>query len=117
MSNQKRVKIATDPKGPKSKGDSKSLTVFKEKATAVMRQLDVPLSVYAATESDEFRKPRMGMWCEFLDDFDFDVDQGDHSLDLSGSMFVGDAAGRQGDFSSSDRSVFVRLRALTLGSK
>lgn len=68
-----------------------------------MNDLDVPLSVYAATESDEYRKPRLGMWREFLDDYDLDVS----GVDLNSSFFVGDAAGRPGDHSQVDRLVFV----------
>lgn len=66
----------------------------------MMRQLDVPMSIYAATQYDEYRKPRMAMWKEFLDDYDLDVGEG---VDLQGSFFVGDAAGRPGDHSCSDR--------------
>lgn len=65
-----------------------------------MRQLDIPLSIFAATQYDEFRKPRPGMWKEILDEYDLDVDG---RLDLPGSLFVGDAAGRPGDHSCSDR--------------
>lgn len=97
VSNQKKISLKKDLKGGHS--DSKSLATFKEKTTAVMTQLEVPLSVYAATENDEYRKPRMGMWREFLDDYDLDV----AGVDLSGSVFVGDAAGRPGDHSSTDR--------------
>lgn len=80
------------------KSDSKSLTNFKERVSAVMNQLDIPMSVYAATLDDEYRKPRMGMWGDFLDDYDLDVS----GVDLSNSIFVGDAAGRPGDHSQVD---------------
>ena len=98
VSNQKKVALQSNLKGGKS--DSKSLSTFKEKATAVMKQLDIPLSIYAATQYDEFRKPRLGMWKEILDEYDVDVDE---RLDREGSFFVGDAAGRAGDHSCSDR--------------
>lgn len=97
VSNQKKISLKKDLKGGLS--DSKSLATFKEKSAAVMTQLEVPLSVYAATENDEYRKPRMGMWREFLDDYDLDV----AGVDQSESVFVGDAAGRPGDHSSTDR--------------
>lgn len=42
----------------------------------------------------------MGMWRELVEDYDLDIDDG---LDLQSSFFVGDAAGRPGDHSSSDR--------------
>lgn len=110
VSNQKQ--IAIQPKTPKKPsattndsktGESKSLSNFKQRASAVLStlDLDVPLSVYAATENDEFRKPRMGMWREFLDDYDLDV----AGVDLGRSFFVGDAAGRKGDHSQVDRCV------------
>lgn len=98
VSNQKKISLQKEIKAGRS--ESKSLTTFKEKATAVMRQLDVPLSLYAATQYDEYRKPRMGMWKELVEDYDLDVDS---SLDLQSSFFVGDAAGRPGDHSCSDR--------------
>ncbi|CAL5867677.1 uncharacterized protein PFLUO_LOCUS1896 [Penicillium psychrofluorescens] len=103
VSNQKKISLKKDLKGGHS--DSKSLATFKEKTTAVMTQLEVPLSVYAATENDEYRKPRMGMWREFLDDYDLDV----AGVDLSGSVFVGDAAGRPGDHSSTDRGFAANI--------
>lgn len=98
VSNQKAISLRKDAKG--SKNESKSHTVFKQKVTEVMKDLDVPLSVYAATENDEFRKPRMGMWKEILDDYDLDIEG---AVDLEGSIFVGDAAGRSADHSCSDR--------------
>lgn len=98
LSNQKKISLQTELKGGRS--ESKSLTTFKEKALAVMRQLDIPLSIYAATQYDGYRKPRSGMWKEFIDEYDLDV--GDR-LDLQESFFVGDAAGRLGDHSCVDR--------------
>lgn len=41
------------------------------------------------------------MWKEFVDEYDLDVD--DTKMDLEGSFFVGDAAGRPGDHSCVDR--------------
>lgn len=99
ISNQKQISIQKSLK--KGAGESKSLSNFKERVAAVLNNLDVPMSVYAATENDEFRKPRMGMWREFLDDYDLDVS----GVDLGSSFFVGDAAGRPGDHSLVDRLV------------
>lgn len=97
FSNQKMIKVQKDIKHGNS--ESKSLSNFKEKMTAVMTQLDIPISVYAATTDPEYRKPRLGMWREFQDDYDLDVS----GIDLKGSVFVGDAAGRPGDHSNVDR--------------
>ncbi|KAK2763909.1 hypothetical protein FQN54_009528 [Arachnomyces sp. PD_36] len=104
ISNQKKVALQTALKN--GKGDSKSLSTFKEKTTNIMRQLDIPLSIYAATQYDEFRKPRPGMWKEMLDEYDLDVEG---RLDLPGSFFVGDAAGRPGDHSCTDRDFAANI--------
>lgn len=97
VTNQKKISLKKDLK--KGQSDSKSLVNFKERASAVMKQLDIPLSVYAATEDDEYRKPRTGLWKEMLDDYDFDVS----GVNLAESVFVGDAAGRPNDHSMVDR--------------
>ena len=80
--------------------------MFKEKVSSVFQRLDLPMTLYAATAQDKYRKPRTGMWEEMLDDHDLDAAG---SVDLAGSLFVGDAGGRQGtngtraDHSCSDR--------------
>lgn len=79
--------------------ESKSLSIFKQKLISIMRDLEIPLSVYAATTDAEYRKPRPGMWHEFVDDYDLDV----IGVDKDKSFFVGDAAGRPGDHSAADR--------------
>lgn len=43
------------------------------------------------------------MWEELLDDHDLDVSVNGNAVDLAGSYLVGDAAGREGDFSDTDR--------------
>jgi histidinol phosphatase-like enzyme len=68
----------------------------------VLNSLDIALTVYAATANDKYRKPRVGMWEEMVDDHDINV----HGVDLNASFLIGDAAGRDGDHSDSDR--FVR---------
>jgi bifunctional polynucleotide phosphatase/kinase len=109
LTNQGAVSLKSDPKTLKR--DQKNLAAFKGKVTASLNQLDLPISVYAATIRDEYRKPRTGMWNEMLGDYDLDSDL----LDLGESFFVGDAAGRPAvdggsqDFSCSDRSVSLSL--------
>ncbi|KAK2749643.1 hypothetical protein FQN57_005865 [Myotisia sp. PD_48] len=105
VSNQKAISLKQDIKAGKS--ESKSLSMFKEKAAAVMKILNIPISLYAATESDEYRKPRMGMWNELLDDYDLDTTR--DSIDLENSVFVGDAAGRPGDHSCCDRNIAANI--------
>ncbi|KAF1991288.1 DNA kinase/phosphatase Pnk1 [Aulographum hederae CBS 113979] len=104
ISNQAGISLKPNPKSIKS--DQKRLADFKTKVSAVFTQLDLPVSIYAATTRDEYRKPRPGMWREFLEDQDLEIDD---RLDLSESIFVGDAGGRPAeggsvkDFSCSDR--------------
>ncbi|KAL7268978.1 DNA kinase/phosphatase Pnk1 [Rhizina undulata] len=83
------------------KKESVMLRKFKLKTAAMLDALDIPLILYAATGHDEYRKPRTGMWDELKDNLNLGVD----GADMSASYFVGDAAGREGDFSDSDRFV------------
>jgi bifunctional polynucleotide phosphatase/kinase len=104
ISNQGGISLKIDPKTVKS--DQRRLSQFKAKVHSVFAQLDFPISIYAATARDQYRKPRTGMWKELLEEFDLDVEEG---LDLQESIFVGDAGGRparggiKADHSSSDR--------------
>lgn len=106
LSNQ--AGISLDPASKTAKADKKSLTNFKTKANAVLAQLDLPISLYAATRHDRFRKPRTGMWDELLRDRGL-LEPG--AVDLGASYFVGDAGGRTAgskiarDFSCSDRDM------------
>lgn len=91
---------------------------FKQKCSAVLSQLDIPTTLYAATGKDIYRKPRPGMWLEMKADYNL---VNDDDIDLENSIFVGDAGGRQSelppnsngrkatatpkDFSCSDRNL------------
>ncbi|KAL1612424.1 DNA kinase/phosphatase Pnk1 [Paraconiothyrium brasiliense] len=89
------------------KSDQKRLADFKAKVSTVFTQLELPISVYAATSHDRYRKPRVGMWVELLEDHDLERAG---TVDLDNSFFVGDAAGRRAsgsrtkDFSCGDRN-------------
>ena len=114
ISNQGGISLKSDPKTVKS--DQKRLAEFKGKLSAVLHQLDLPISVYAATARDDYRKPRLGMWQELLDDYDLDAA---NVVDIENSFFVGDAGGREAvaggpnkDHSSVDR--FVKKRNMLL---
>jgi bifunctional polynucleotide phosphatase/kinase len=89
VSNQGNISLKDNPKTLQK--DAASLVNFKAQVTAMLRQLDLPISVYAATEPDGYRKPRVGMWQEMLEDYDLDREE---SIDLKQSFYVGDAAGR-----------------------
>lgn len=104
LSNQAGLSLKPDSKTVKS--DQKRLADFKAKVSAVFKHLELPISLYAATNHDRYRKPRIGMWQELLEDHDL---ENADAVDLDNSIFVGDAAGRNAsggrakDFSCGDR--------------
>ncbi len=92
LSNQGGIGLKQSSKTLKM--DQKRLGDFKSKVSAVFTQLDFPISLYAATSQDQFRKPRTGMWQTLLHDYKLE-EAG--SVDLDNSFFVGDAGGRPAD--------------------
>ncbi|MCJ1308396.1 hypothetical protein MMC25_002049 [Agyrium rufum] len=115
VSNQGGINL-NDPKSLKA--DKRRMQQFKDKVTNVFNTLDIPITLYAATTRDIFRKPRTGMWTELLEDHDLDLDHTDSKPDLQRSFFVGDAAGRlpqsgvrggKGDHSCSDRDFAANI--------
>ena len=110
LTNQGRLSLKTDSKSIKQ--DQRSLTVFKSKVNAILSHFSFPVILLAATERDTYRKPRMGMWNELLEDVDLDIDDGP---DLKVSFFVGDAGGRpatsdvKADHSCSDRDLAANV--------
>lgn len=107
LSNQGNISLKDNPKSLQK--DTQSLINLKSQVGAIFTQLAFPISIYAATGQDRYRKPRVGMWDEMLEDYDL---QAEGAVDLSHSFYVGDAAGRdktdkrRKDHSNSDRSVF-----------
>ncbi|KAI0406402.1 DNA kinase/phosphatase Pnk1 [Xylaria palmicola] len=116
VSNQGGLTLHPDPnaKGPKNAGRAK-VANFKQKCAAVLAQLDIPTTIYAATARDRYRKPRTGMWGELCADYGLAAED---EVDLASSVFIGDAGGRTArvkdgttgapasakDFSCSDRN-------------
>ncbi|KAJ3742004.1 polynucleotide kinase 3 phosphatase-domain-containing protein [Lentinula detonsa] len=77
-----------------------SLITWKEKIGLIAAALpSVPFRILAAIAKDEYRKPMPGMWTELTKKF---KDEG-VEIDKTASFFVGDAAGRDSDFASTDR--------------
>ena len=70
---------------------------FKKKMDNIAKSIDIPLLVMASTDSSWYRKPGFGMWLELK------------NVDYSNSFYVGDAAGRTGDFSCSDRKFAINV--------
>ena len=92
FTNQGAVSLKSNEKTPKE--GMRSLNNLKGKITAVLSQLELPITVYAATGIGHiFRKPRPGMWEQMLGHYGL-TEPGD--VDLEHSVFVGDAAGREG---------------------
>ncbi|KAL9621061.1 MAG: hypothetical protein Q9160_004446 [Pyrenula sp. 1 TL-2023] len=110
LTNQSAISLKNNPKSLQK--DKASYRNFKDQLTAVLRQLNLPISVFAATERDKYRKPREGMWKEMLEELDLDEVA---KIDLVGSFFVGDAAGRDKsnerpkDHSSCDRDLAANI--------
>lgn len=81
--------------------------VFKAKLEAVVERLGIPVQAFVATGSGVYRKPVLAMWDHLCKKAN-----GDLSVSLNQSIYVGDAAGRppnwapghkKKDFSCSDR--------------
>jgi len=107
LSNQGSISLKDNPKALKK--DTLSLGNFKSQLTSVFGQLDFPTSIYAATSQDRYRKPRVGMWQQMLEDYDLDTKG---AVDMKNSFYIGDAAGRdktdkrRKDHATSDRYVY-----------
>ncbi|KAF3208830.1 hypothetical protein TWF106_011318 [Orbilia oligospora] len=102
-----RLVIFTNQNGLKasgSKADDK-LKEWKKKINYIVTALNLPIHVYAATETDSYRKPRTGMFEHYLSELGADAPL----IDMDSSVFVGDAAGRKGDFSAGDRKFAENL--------
>ncbi|RDX45439.1 PNK3P-domain-containing protein [Lentinus brumalis] len=79
---------------------------WKKKIPLIANALsDVPFHIFAATEKDGYRKPIPGMWYELERIFAQDHVQ----IDVAASFFVGDAAGRPNDHSSTDRKLALNI--------
>ena len=94
---------------------------FETKIDSVISKLGLsskcPVICLFATARDEFRKPCKGMWNILKEDF---LDKYGCEIDMSGSFFVGDAAGRITSWKpgrSADWSSVDRKFALNVGLK
>lgn len=107
LSNQKGLTLHFDANFKGSKASKQQrVTEFKQKCSAILNNLNLPITLYAATASDGYRKPRTGMWkelCEDLDILEADVD-------LEHSIFVGDAGGRAAGVYNGPKGVVARAK-------
>jgi bifunctional polynucleotide phosphatase/kinase len=72
------------------------LNEFTRKIYSISAALDLPLQVFGSTESGYCRKPAVGMWVLLTENND------SIEIDITNSFYVGDAAGRKGDFADTD---------------
>lgn len=86
---------------------------IKKKIERIINVLGVPVQVFIATGDNFFRKPLTGMWQTLCD-----YKNGDVSVDINQSFYVGDAAGRPENKAmkkKKDHSSVDRLLAMNLG--
>ncbi|KAK7689194.1 hypothetical protein QCA50_007885 [Cerrena zonata] len=87
------------------RGD-KAIDNWKKKIPYIASALsEVPFHLYAATAKNGYRKPMPGMWYALEALFREDG----VTIDSDKSFFVGDAAGRAGDFASTDRKLALNI--------
>ncbi|KAG7284621.1 hypothetical protein NEMBOFW57_009226 [Staphylotrichum longicolle] len=109
FTNQGGLTLHPDPKAKAPKNAKNRVPAFKQKCGAVLSQLGIPITLYAATGKDIYRKPRPGMWTEMMNDYALV----ESDINREHSVFVGDAGGRTAelkksapkDFSCSDRNL------------
>lgn len=85
---------------------------IKKKIENIIKALGVPVQAFIATGDNCFRKPLTGMWQALCDH-----KNGDVTIDINQSYFVGDAAGRPENKSmkkKKDHSLVDRLMAMNL---
>ncbi|RMX67001.1 hypothetical protein DD238_002855 [Peronospora effusa] len=77
----------------------------QNKLETIVKQLNLPMLVFLATENDVMRKPRLGAWKELANVLST---KGEEAIDKEASFYCGDAAGRpkiagrSKDFAASD---------------
>ena len=89
LSQDHQIIIFTNQKGLNS---ILKINAFKEKFNSIFQDIE-HIKLYAALKNDTFRKPLIGMWENLNQKID---------IDNENSFYVGDAAGREKDFSNSD---------------
>eukprot|EP01132_Coremiostelium_polycephalum_P004718 gene4718-5892_t len=104
-----QIVIFTNQGGIKSgsKYDQSKFKAVSGKINDLEEELGIPLVAFMAADDDAWRKPNLKMW-QFMSD---ECTDGNVAVDISQSFYIGDAAGRpkgwkagrEKDFSSSDR--------------
>lgn len=102
-----KIVIFTNQALIKSALGGKGAAQLKAKVDEILKEAGVPATVYAATLKDDNRKPETGMWTHFTTN-----SNDGKEVDKETSYYVGDAAGRQDDFASTDKE-FAEAIGLT----
>ncbi len=76
---------------------------FAKKIRAIAELLDISLQLFGCTDYGYCRKPSVGMWWLLT------RNNNSIEIDMKRSFYVGDAAGRRGDFSNSDLKFALNL--------
>eukprot|EP00914_Ancora_sagittata_P026667 GHVO01052457.1.p1 GENE.GHVO01052457.1~~GHVO01052457.1.p1 ORF type:complete len:387 (-),score=58.90 GHVO01052457.1:492-1652(-) len=87
-----RIVIFSNQNGVQKK--KQTVESITQKVDAIQIAVDCPILVYIMIGVDKYRKPCKGAW---------DLLAAATPLDRAASYYVGDAAGRKGDFSDTDR--------------
>jgi bifunctional polynucleotide phosphatase/kinase len=104
-----KIVIFSNQGGVKGATDGKRADVVRARLDAFAKEMGIPLQAMCATQKGEkdprnYRKPKSGMWAHFDSQLN-----GSTSPDLRTCFYVGDAAGREGDHSDSDKGFAVAV--------
>lgn len=86
------------------KDDASLQKFYEKKIVHVLEHIHVPVSVMIAGGYSHYRKPKPRMWDVYCAEMGFDRKD-------TPVMYVGDAAGRPGDFSDSDYAFAININA------
>lgn len=120
VTNQKNL----DTKKSKSKEFTTKAEEWKARLNLILQRLDVACIVVVALRDDQYRKPRAGwtselrrMWekagsgAEAIGlEMELDEEKRKGLKEEERSFFVGDAAGRHGDFADTDRKMAINIQ-------
>ena len=93
-----KIVIFSNQNGIKGALEGKNATRFREAIDWLAGLVNAPIEVYASTKKDHCRKPQTGMW----DHLQTKMKNMGNSINIPDSIYVGDAAGREGDHSAVD---------------
>mmetsp|Transcript_582 Transcript_582/g.4074 ORF Transcript_582/g.4074 Transcript_582/m.4074 type:complete len:328 (-) Transcript_582:319-1302(-) len=93
-----RLVILSNQGGIKSAVTGKMAHKVMKRVDLVLKELNITCKVILSTSKDKYRKPETGMWTHLVNNCNKGL-----NVDLENSFYVGDAAGREGDFANTDK--------------